>query len=177
MGPIGHIAIGLAAKPAAPRVPLLVLILATQVLDLLTLALLATGVERLGVTQTDLSQGIVMLSPASIPWSHGLFMSLLWSGLAAGIAFRVFRDRHASAIVGLLVFSHWLLDFIVHPKELPLLFAGSPKLGLCLWCSSSGLIISGILEFALLAAGLAIYVVHRKRQSEPTGSTPGLKAA
>ena len=92
MGPIGHLAIGLAAKPAAPRVPLVVLILATQVLDLLTLAFLATGVERLGVTQTDLSQGLVMLSPASIPWSHGLFMSLLWSALAAGIAFRVFRD-------------------------------------------------------------------------------------
>ena len=177
MGPIGHLAVGLAAKPAAPRVPLLVLILATEVLDLLTLAFLATGVERLGITRTELSHGLTMVSPAAIPWSHGLVMSLVWSALAVGIAFLAFRDRRASAIVGLLVFSHWVLDLLVHPQELPLFLAGSTKLGLCLWCSGPGLIISGILEFALLAAGVAIYVVHRKRHPRTIANTPHLKAA
>jgi len=177
MGPIGHLALGLAAKPAAPRVPLLVLILATEALDLLTLAFLAIGLEKYGVTHTDLSQGLVMVSPASIAWSHGLAMALVWSSLAAAIAFLIFRDRRAGAIIGLLVFSHWVLDFIVHPQELPLLLGGSQMLGLCLWCSGPGLVIAGILEFALLAGGLAIYVVHRKTHARHTGSSQDLKAA
>jgi len=177
MGPIGHLALGLAAKPAAPRVPLLVLLLATEALDLLTLAFLAIGLEKYGVTHTDLSQGLVMVSPASIAWSHGLAMALVWSSLAAAIAFLAFRDRRAGVIVGLLVFSHWVLDLIVHPAELPLLLGGSQMLGLCLWCSGPGLVIAGILEFALLAAGLATYVVHRKTHTRPTGGSQDLKVA
>ena len=174
MGPIGHLALGLAAKPAAPRVPLLVLILATEALDLLTLAFLAIGIEKYGVTHTDFSQGLVMESPASIAWSPSLIMALVWSSLAAAIAFLIFRDRRAGAIIGLLVFSHWVLDFIAHPRELPLLLGGSQMLGLCLWCSGPGLVTAGILEFALLAGGLAIYVVHRRTHPRPMGGRQDL---
>jgi membrane-bound metal-dependent hydrolase YbcI (DUF457 family) len=151
--------------------------LATEALDLLTLAFLAIGIEKFGVTHIDISEGLVMVSPASIAWSHSLIMALVWSSLAAAIAFLAFRDRRAGSIVGLLVFSHWVLDFIVHPQELPLLFGGSQMLGLCLWCSGPGLVIAGVLEFALLAGGLAIYVVHRKTQARRTGGSQAIKAA
>ena len=177
MGPMGHSAHGLAARPAAPRIPLLVLVLATEAIGLLTLAFLAMGIEKFGVTQADLSQGLVMISPASIAWSHGLIAALPWSSLAAAIAFLAVRDRRAGAIVGLLAFSHWVLDFIVHPQELPLLLGGSRMLGLCLWCSCPGLVIAGVLEFALFACGLAIYVVYRKMHARPTGGSQAIKAA
>ncbi len=50
--------------------------------------------------------------------------------------FGVTRDRRGAWVVGLLVVSHWLLDFIVHRPDLPLLIAGGPRLGLGLWNSA-----------------------------------------
>jgi hypothetical protein len=58
MGIFGHCAVGLAAKPAAPKVPLGVLLLATVILDVPAISFGWAGIE--GVT-------------IGIPWSHGLF--------------------------------------------------------------------------------------------------------
>src|SRR3972149_2830182 len=165
MGPPGHLAIAFVAKTTAPKAPLWILLVATEVLDLLSYGFHAIGIEDFGVSHTDLNRGVTVLSPASIPWSHGLFMSVVWSLVAAAIAFLIYRERRASSIIGLVVFSHWVLDFIVHPPELPLLFSGSPTVGLGLWTSGPGLIVSGILEFGLLAGGIAIYIVTRKRKA------------
>ncbi len=176
MGPPGHIAIALAAKPAAPKVPLWVLLVASEIPDLLCFGLMAAGIERAGVTTMDLSQGLKQLIPASIPWSHGFFMSVIWSVAAAAIAFLFYRSRRTASAIGLLVFSHWVLDFIVHAPDLPLLFGGSPLVGLGLWTSGPGLIISGILEVGLLAGGIAIYLVTRvkdRRQRADNASSSG----
>jgi hypothetical protein len=162
MGP-GHFAIAFAAKPVAPRAPLWTLLVASETLDLLCFGCVAIGLEKFGVTQVSIADGIKILTPGSIPWSHGLFMSLVWSALVAVVAYLVFRDRRASGVLGLVVFSHWVLDFIVHLPDLPLFFDGSPKVGLGLWATGPGLIVSGVLEVVLLAGGLAIYVVTRKR--------------
>jgi len=163
VGPPGHFGVGLAAKSAAPKAPLWVLLVATEVPDLLYFAFYAAGIESPAVSTTDFSQGVEILSPGSIPWSHGLFMCAVWSVVAAAIAFLFFRDRRTSIVTGLMVFSHWVLDFIVHVPDLPLLFDGSPLVGLGLSGSGPGLIISGILEVGLFAGGLAIYLVSRKR--------------
>jgi hypothetical protein len=166
MGP-GHFAIAFAAKPVAPKTPLWALLVASDALDLLCFGFAAAGIENFGVSTSDIAQGVRILTPASIPWSHGLFMSLVWSVVAAVIAYLIYRDRRTSSVVGLVVFSHWVLDFIVHPGELPLLFNGSPMVGLGLWTSGPGLIISIILEFALLAGGIALYLFARKRRFSP----------
>ena len=100
MGPIGHFAVGLAAKPLAPKVPPGVLFLATVILDVLAIAFAFVGIESV---------------KTGIPWSHGLFMSGIWSVAAALLAVRVYREYRAGLVVGLLVFSHWVLDFISHP--------------------------------------------------------------
>jgi hypothetical protein len=55
------------------------------------------------------------------------------------------------------------VDFAVHPADLPLLFIGSPKVGLGLYTSGPGFIASVVLELGLLAGGIAIYLVTRKR--------------
>jgi hypothetical protein len=140
----------------------------TEVFDLLSYGFRAMGLEDFGTSRTDIHQGVTMLTPASLPWSHGLFMSVVWSLLAAAIAFFVFRAHRAGGGVGLTVFSHWVLDFIVHPHDLPLLFSGSPRVGLGLWTSGPGLIISGILEIGLLAGGIAIYFIAHKRKAVST---------
>jgi hypothetical protein len=164
MGPPGHLGIGFAAKRVAPKAPLWILLVATEVLDLLSFLFMAAGIESLGVTSIDLSRGIQYLSPASVPWSHGLLMSVVWSVLAGAIAYLVYRDRRTGVVLGLVVSGHWVLDLIVHLPDLPLLFDGSPLLGLGLWGSGPGLVISGILELVLLAGGIAIYMVTRKRK-------------
>jgi len=126
----------------AQKVPLGVLFLATVILDVLAIAFTFAGIE--GVT-------------TGIPWSHGLFISVIWSVSATLLAARVYRDYRAGVVIGLLVFSHWVLDFISHPipfstfswrswhwsyghpllSDLPLLFGGSPKVGLGLYNSIS----------------------------------------
>jgi hypothetical protein len=165
MGPPGHLGIGFAAKSAAPKAPLWVLLVATETLDLLSFLFMAVGIESMGVTTADLNRGIQILTPASIAWSHGLLMSVVWSVLAGAIAYLFYRDRRTGIVVGLLVLSHWVLDLIVHLPDLPLLFDGSPLLGLGLWGSGPGLVISGILELVLLAGGVAIYMTTRKRKA------------
>ena len=96
---------GLAAKPAVPKVPLGVLLLATWILDVLAIVFGFAGIERGGST--------------GLPLSHGLFMSVTWSLVAAFLAARIYRDHRAGLVVGLLVFSHWVLDFVSHPIPFP----------------------------------------------------------
>ena len=163
MGP-GHLGIGLAAKPVTPKAPLWVFLVASEALDLLSAVFIKVGLERMAVTQMDFRQGLSVLTPSWVPWSHGLFMSIIWSLLFAGIAYFVFRDWKSSGIIGLVTFSHWILDFIVHPPDLPILFRNSPELGLGLWTSGPGLILSMTLELAMLISGVVIYLVARKRK-------------
>jgi hypothetical protein len=135
--------------------------------DILKLGFRAVGLENNGSSYLDVKQGITLFTPANIPWSHGLFMSVIWAFLAAGIAYLIYRDRRIAGVIGLVVISHWLLDFIVHPPELPLLFTGSPMVGLGLWNTTLGFVISILLEVAMLACGLVIYLIHRKRKAAP----------
>jgi hypothetical protein len=163
MGP-AHFGVAFAARPLAPKAPLWALLVAGEALDLLCFGFIAAGIESMGVSQTDLANGIQILTAPSLAWSHGLFMSLVWSALVAGIAFLALRDRRASATVGFVVFSHWLLDFLVHPRYLPLFFAGSPTLGLGLWGSGPGFIAAAILDIGLFIGGVIVYIFWRRRK-------------
>ncbi len=158
MSPIGHFGVGLAAKRAIPRVPLAILLLATEVLDLLCFAFIFAGVERAS-EQIQLNY---------IPWSHSLFMAVVWSVIAGLAAWLFSKDRRISLIVALVVFSHWVMDFIGHDPDLPLLFAGSPLIGLGLqWThATTGLVIhytQGLaLELGVFILGLIVYWTARR---------------
>ena len=162
MGP-GHLGVGFAAKIVAPKAPLWSLLIASELIDLLSFGFIAAGIEKVAVSQTDFKFGVQTITPGSVPWSHGLAMSIVWSLLFGVLSLIYFRDRRTSIILGLVVFSHWILDFIVHPPDLPLFLEGSPNLGLGLWTSGPGLIASIVLEFVLLGGGIAIYWIARKR--------------
>lgn len=148
MGPPGHIAVAFAAKPIAGRAPLWIYMVATEVIDLLCFGFLAAGIERTG-------------ADPSFPWSHGFFMSAVWSAVAGVIAWLIYRDRRTAGVIGLLVFGHWVLDFVSHSGDLPLLFDGSPLVGLGL---ENSLPVGLIMEFSLLAVGIAIYLVRRRKE-------------
>jgi hypothetical protein len=56
------------------------------------------------------------------------------------------------------------MDFVSHGPGLPLLFEGSPRVGLGL---ETTLLVGLIMELSLLAAGIAIYLAARKRKASP----------
>lgn len=117
------------------------------------------------ITVMDFNQGVKYLTPGSNPWSHGLFMSVIWAMIAAAIAFLFYRDHRTSAVVGLVVFSHWILDFLMH-SNLPLLFDGSPQVGLGFENSGSGFLFMTVLDLVLLAAGITVYFKARKQTTQ-----------
>jgi hypothetical protein len=148
----GHIGAGLAAKQVAPKVPVIILVLAAEVIDILCGIFMLAGIEK----------GATVLAYGSIPWSHGLFMSAIWTILAVLAGVLIYRNYRSGVVIGLLVFGHWALDFISHPMgignhipDLPLLFEGSTKVGLGLYNSLVG-ILSG--ELGLLILGILIYM-------------------
>jgi hypothetical protein len=101
-------------------------------------------------------------------------MSAAWSVLAGAIIFLFSRDRRLSLVIGLVIFSHWVLDFIAHDPDLPLFFDGSPLVGLGLeWThTANGLVVHWarglIAEIGLLVGGIVIYLSARKRTTART---------
>jgi membrane-bound metal-dependent hydrolase YbcI (DUF457 family) len=157
MSGIGHFAAGFVAKPLAPKVSLWALLAASETNEILYFVFTSTGIEpKAIITTMNFSQGISYLAPVSNPWSHGLFMSVVWSLLAGGIAYLFYRDKRTAGLIGLVVFSHWLLDFLMH-SNLPLFFGNSPLLGLGLENSGPGFIFITILDLVLLGSGVVVY--------------------
>lgn len=127
---IGHHAVAFGSKRAAPRVSLGVLMAAAMFLDLLWPLLTLAGIEHFRI-----DPGNTALTPLDFydyPISHSLATSIVWSLLAALAYYAWKRTPRDAAIVGALVLSHWVLDFITHRPDLPL-WPGGPKVGLGLW--------------------------------------------
>ncbi len=83
-----------------------------------------------------------------MPYSHGLVASLLWAGLAYALfKWVVVKNNSVALVVALAVFSHWILDLVVHTPDLPLWSDASVKLGFGLWNNA---IATFLLEAALL---------------------------
>ncbi|NEU09690.1 hypothetical protein GZH53_15285 [Flavihumibacter sp. R14] len=150
---LGHFAIALGAKKAAPRVSLGILFLSAQFLDLLWPTLLLLGIESV-----EIQPGITAFTPlnfTSYPYSHSLLMVTGWSVLIGGIYYIISREKRSSIILALCVASHWFLDLVMHRPDLPLLPNSPVKVGMGLWNSVPG---SLIVELLLFAAGLYIYL-------------------
>jgi hypothetical protein len=80
-------------------------------------------------------------------------MALRWALGLGLVYFLVRRYVRGAWVLGALVVSHWVLDFIVHRPDLPL-WPGGPKVGLGLWNSWPASISAEVLLFG---AGLWLY--------------------
>lgn len=162
MSGIGHFATGFAARGSAPQVPLLVLLAASETNDILYFVFTTVGLEKPVHTTINFTQGVRYLEAVSAPWSHGLMMSVLWALLVAWVASLVYRDRRTAGTMGVLVFSHWVLDFFMH-SNLPLSFNGSPLLGLGLENTGAGFIAMTIVDLLMFSGGITLYLLSRKK--------------
>lgn len=165
MSGLGHLAPGLLAKSVQPKVPLWIYLAAGETNDLLYFAFTATGIEKPATTTMSFAEGVKYIAQGSIPWSHGFTMSVVWSAVIAGIAYLVWRDRSVSALLGAVVFSHWAMDFLMH-DNLPLLFNGSPSVGLGLENSGPGFLFITLFDLVFLALGVWVYLRSRRKRSK-----------
>jgi membrane-bound metal-dependent hydrolase YbcI (DUF457 family) len=92
-----------------------------------------------------------------MPYTHSLAGALVWSALAALAARALLRGRDGAAplVIGLCVFSHWLLDAPMHTPDMPLAGDGTFKVGLGLWHHRT---LTIAIELAVFAAGAAIWL-------------------
>jgi len=160
---IGHFAVAFAAKKAAPKVSLGTLVFAAAFLDVVWPVLVLLGVERFRIVP-----GFTAVNPFDFtyyPWSHSLLMTLAWSVAFALAYFAASRDRAGAVWIGLVVASHWVLDFVSHIPDMPL-YPGGEKVGLGLWRSIPA---TFVVEGLLFAAGVAIYL-RATRSKDRIGS-------
>lgn len=157
MSPTGHLAFGFIAKKFAPKTPVLVLLIAAYLIDILCFCFLIIGIETADYA----------------PWSHSLLMASVWSVLTVLITVLITGKQRLSLILGLVVFSHWLLDFLVW-NDLTVAFNKTMTVGLGFYNMlgfdpsnfkfGMPMIIATLLETGLLAIGIFIYVRVRRKQ-------------
>jgi hypothetical protein len=161
---VGHYGVSFPAKKVEPSIPLWVLFLAVQFLDVLWAPFVLLGIEKVRIVP-----GFTASNPLDLyymPYTHSLVAALLWS-CAGGVVYQLVARpsrRQASFVVGLAVFSHWVLDFIVHRPDLPL-YGNSAKVGLGLWNAPA---LAFGLEAALLFGGMWVYLRGRLARSVGT---------
>jgi membrane-bound metal-dependent hydrolase YbcI (DUF457 family) len=153
---VGHYGVSFATKKVEASIPLWVLFLAVQWLDVIWAPLVLLGIEKVRIVP-----GFTATNPLDLyymPYTHSLVAAVVWSAAAAG-AYRLLRraPARASLLVGLAVFSHWVLDLVVHRPDLPL-YDNTAKVGLGLWDYPA---LAFGLEAVLLAGGMAAFLQAR----------------
>lgn len=153
----GHYAAALAAKAAEPKAPMWTLVAGAQLVDIGWSALVLVGVER-GSIDPMLPGSPLVLD--HMPWTHSLPAALVWSLAAALLSKLLLRlSTRAAIVIGAVVFSHWLLDLIVHRPDLAL-YPEGPKVGLGLWNMP---VIEQAVEIGLLAVAGMFWAAQRAR--------------
>lgn len=155
----GHLAIGLTGKRVEPKISLGTWILAALLADLLVFPLLIAGIERFHALPGVTSNRMV----ADIPYSHSLFMDVVWAGLFAGFYFLRRRYPRGAWLLFAAVLSHWVLDFISHRPDIQLAPWSNSAFGLGLWNSIPATLVveGGLWIFAIILYARATKPVKR----------------
>lgn len=149
---IGHFALGFAARRIAPKQNLAVLMVAPLFCDVLFPVLLLLGWE-----QARIEEGATAFTPLALdrlPWSHSLVMSVVWSVAYAGVVWAFTRDRRGALVCAVLVFSHWVLDWVTHRPDMMIAPWSELRVGLGLWNSVPGTL---VVELLLFTACVFVY--------------------
>jgi len=150
---IGHFGAAFAAKRGAPRPSLGWLFTACQFPDLIWPIFVLLGIERFRI-----EPGNTAFTPLAFdhyPWSHSLLMDLVWGAALGAVYFALRRDSRGALVIAALVVSHWVLDWITHGPDMPLVPGGGTKLGLGLWNSVAATV---LIETGIYAAAIFVYL-------------------
>ena len=153
----GHVGAALAIGRVERRVNVGALIFATLLLDVALWLFVLLGWESVAIP-ADFPR--THQAEFQFPYSHGLLASLGWSALAGTATFLWYPHlqqarARAALLVAAAVFSHWLLDALVHAPELPVAGGASTKVGLGLWHVMPAAL---ALEACIAVAGVCLFV-------------------
>lgn len=149
---IGHYGPAFGAKVAVKRVPLWVYFMAVQFMDVVWSVLVLCGIEKVRIVP-----GLMPGSPLDLyymPYTHSLAGALALSILFGAVVMLFFREQRGGVFLACAaaVFSHWILDLVVHRPDLWIY--DDVKVGFGLW---RWLWISLPLELIVLAVGAWLY--------------------
>jgi hypothetical protein len=158
---IGHFTPAFIAAAVSPRSPRLgTLFVAAQLVDWAFFSFALVGIEKMRVDPE--ATVMVPFDLYHMPFTHSLVGTIVFAALFAAVVTLWQRNALGGVIAGLVVLSHWALDWLVHAPDLTL--AGSPpKYGLGLWDYPA---IAMPLELLLIGGAAAYYV---KRTHGPIG--------
>ena len=145
----GHFGLATAVKAKAPEVPLWSLMVGTQLLDLAFIPLLLSGIETMDQTSHGSGYGQLIIHA---DYSHSLVVALLLSFLAGWFGRWRWGIKGGLVLSG-VVFSHWILDVVVHRADMVLLpgnLGNLPLLGFGVWSFAW---LSFLLEFLFILVG------------------------
>ncbi|MBI4938449.1 MAG: hypothetical protein HY846_09610 [Nitrosomonadales bacterium] len=157
----GHVGAALAIGRVERRVNPGAFVFAALLLDVVLWIFILLGLETVAIPGNFAATH----QPEFVfPYSHGLLAATAWSLLAGIAAFLWYphlgaAKLRAAAVAGLAVFSHWLLDALVHAPGLPLAGESSAKVGLGLWQTMP---IALVIEAFIALAGLWLFLAGAK---------------
>ena len=149
---IGHLGVGLAMRKFDKETNLAWFFVSVLFLDLLLWPLVLLGLEQVIVPQDFENLHYLKFI---FPYSHSLLAAAAWSILIYVAADIITKRKLTAILLGLGVFSHYVLDFIVHTPDLTILGDNSIVIGLGLW---NHIYITLIIELIIYFAGLTIYL-------------------
>jgi hypothetical protein len=147
---VGHYAVAFTAKRIETAVPLGMLVLAAMLGDILWCVFMMAGIERV---RFGAGPGAAnYFAPENIALSHSLSMDAVWGALLALAYYLSRRHVRGAVVIFAVVLSHWVLDWVSHRPDMPLVPGLHKTFGLGLWTSvpASVLIEGGFWVFALI---------------------------
>jgi len=151
----GHFGLAAAVKSRVPAAPTWSLMLASVWLDVVFLPLLLMGVETMQPfgTGDGKAYGTAVIHA---DWTHSLVGALVIAAVF-GVVCAIPWGKKVGAVLGVVVFSHWVLDLPMHHHDMPILpgnAAHLPLLGFELW---SVPVAAAALELLIVAVGALLY--------------------
>jgi hypothetical protein len=149
----GHFGFAALVKSRERQAPLWALMLATVWLDIVFVPLFVAGVETIAFVGRPGGYGTGVIHA---DYTHSLIGAIALS-VAFGLTFGWRWGSRTAIVLGLVSFSHWVLDLLVHRADMPLLPGHDPhqfRFGMGLWrfpWAAAGV------ELLLVVAGAWLY--------------------
>jgi hypothetical protein len=129
---VGHFAVAFLLWRLFPQVPLPVVLIAVSFPDLLWSLLVPVGVEKVRINPDSPLQKFIVFE--KFPYSHSLVLGSVWSLILGLVIAGLLNNPLVVPVFVAGSASHWLVDTVVHLKDLPILgFDGDRKVGAGLW--------------------------------------------
>jgi len=145
-----HFGAGMAIKSRVWAAPTWALLVGAFIPDFIWIVMARLGIESRPQAWHD-------------DWSHSLLMVMVWATLFALLFKR--RGRAVVIAIWLAVFSHFLLDLPIHPRDLALYPHSSIHIGWGLW--RIGPVRYWYVQLYVLLALMVVYVIGARKNRVP----------